>query len=145
MIGFPFYVARIEQRVGENKPVRNNLGNNILSIVLGIGFLAAFGYFVYFVFRWLFSDRGIALLFFGLIVGLVYFFSEWLPRWMSKRTGQTVWDANRSIGLAILFVVGAVVGAYGVPSAFHLEIAWYWRLPLALAVGILALKTRRYR
>jgi multisubunit Na+/H+ antiporter MnhB subunit len=117
---------------------------HLLSYLLRVAILAAFGYFAYLLFQWLFLGAGEDLLLFGLLIGLIYFVFGWLPGRMSQRTGRTVRESTRSIQLFILFMVGAAVGAYWVPRVFDLKIAWYWRPPLAFAVGIIALMTRRY-
>ena len=116
----------------------------IVRVVFWVALFAAFAYFAYLVFQWLFFGAGVGLALSGLLLGLIYFVFGWLPWRMSQSTGRTELESTRSIGLTILFMVGAIIGAYWVPRVFDLKIAWYWRVPFAFAIGVFALMTRRY-
>jgi hypothetical protein len=130
---------KILRKIWEGSPQRDIAG--LKDLVVTILFL---GLFVW-VWAGILSRAGPLLLFGGFIVsfvGVLYLVLEWLPSWLSKRTGQTRREVERKLRLSFLFILGIVVGAYLIPER---SVAWYWRVLLGVAGGTFALMTRRFR
>jgi hypothetical protein len=127
------------RKLWEGSPQRDIAG--LKDLVVTIFFL---GLFVW-VWAGILSRAGPLLVFGGFtatFIGVLYLVFEWLPRWLSKRTGQTKGRVERRLQLSFLFSVGIVVGAYLIPER---SVAWYWRVLLGVAGGTFALMTRRFR
>jgi hypothetical protein len=114
-----------------------------LLVIFGV-----FGFFAYLLNKFLegllFGSGGIVPVV-GCLVFAIYVVFGFLPNWLSRRYGYTRREAGRKINLFLLFIGGAGLGSYWIPANMHLSPAWYWRIVLGLAVGWLALATRRYR
>ncbi len=120
------------------------LGEGVrLLLILGV-----FGFFAYlfykFLERLLFGSGGIVLVIACLVLA-IYIVFGFLPNWLSIRYECTRREAERKINLFLLFLGGACLGFYWIPANMNVSPAWYWRIVLGVAVGWLALITRRYR
>lgn len=115
-----------------------------VNIFLWVGIFGFFGYVLYQILGWLLFGAGFQVLILAAFVGVVYVIGSF-PDWIAKRSGQTRWEAERSLQLFVLFLVGVVMGTYWIPKYMHFNLTWYWRVLLGLAMGWFALATRRYR
>jgi multisubunit Na+/H+ antiporter MnhB subunit len=125
---------KLEQLLGEG-----------VRLLLLIGIVSFFGYLFYQFAKWLLFGNGQGVLFFGVSVFVLYLIFGYLPDWLSRRWECTRWKAERRVGLFLLFLAGAFLGSYWIPTNLHIGPNWYWRIVLGVAVGWLALVTRRYK
>jgi hypothetical protein len=137
-------VGRSKEEIMQPNTADNLFGKSIRFLV-AVGVVAYFGYLIYLILGWLFFGAGVGLLLFGIFAGLIYVTCGLLPDMISRRTGRTKWEAEKSIRLFLLLAVGIVLGFHSIPKQFNLSsLAWYWRVLLGIAVGLVALLTRRF-
>jgi hypothetical protein len=134
-----------------NVPMRSMIGKfghflgEGVRILLIVGIFVFWGYLFYKFFGWLLFGNGESVLILACFIFAIYLVFGFLPDWLSRRWECTKREAARRVNLFLLFLGGICLGSYWIPANMNLSPAWYWRIVLGLAVGWLALITRRYR